>query len=189
MSTSIGAATSAPSYQSLFSQQGVGGADSTDPLDELLQELAGPSDSSAQTAPADADAGGSGVPSTAFDPSTFTALLSAQEQAGGDGGSSASSSTSGSGGGGHVGGGDPLTSQSDTSADGSTTETVTNPDGSVTTIVTNADGTTSETTAAAPPSINASSANGESDDDLSEGMQQLQALLQPLASVAMAALL
>jgi hypothetical protein len=177
MSTSIGASTSAPSYQSLFSQQGVGGAASADPLDQLLQGLAGRSDPPAQTAPAGADAGGSGSPSSAFDPSTFTALLAVQEQAGSRGSAQA--------------GGASNSSDSQSGANGSdspTTQTVTNPDGSTTTTLTYADGTVEASTT--PP---VQSVTGTSSPDPSAGntfanaVQQLEQMLAPIASAALVA--
>ena len=185
--TSIGAAGAL--FQPAVMQSGLSGLGGSDPIGNLLQALNGPDNAPAPTAPASPDPAPPPGASGPFDPSTFTALLSAQEQ------SAPAFGSGGPGGSGDATGIDPSPSSSGTdgsgadSSGGSTTETVTNPDGSVTTITTYGDGTVSESTTAPTQGASMTATMGDDADDLTNSLQQLASLVQPFASVAAAALL
>jgi hypothetical protein len=120
------------------------------------------------------DATNSISPANAFDPSTFNALLSIQEQANGAGqiGNAADSSDA----------------DTDMSSADPTTDTVTNPDGSTTTMLTYPDGTQQVTTTPALQPIGAA-ATGLAANAVSKNLEQLGDLLGPLASAAIVALI
>ena len=182
MSASIGAAASAQSYQTpdwLAGTNGVNGSANADPIDELLQSMSAAGGASAQSVSSDPGATSQAGPPSTFDPNTFTALLSAQEQSG---------SGAANGGGGGGAGASAQSGSDSSSSGGTTTQTVTNPDGSITTITTYPDGTTNQSTSAPAQGLSAAAAGtDDGDEGAASGLQQLASLVQPLATAALAA--
>jgi hypothetical protein len=148
--------------------------DGASALDSLLQMFTGPTGQSPQPATLVPFSPNSISPANAFDPGTFNALLSIQEQANGAGqiGNAADSSDADTG----MSGASP------------TTDTVTNPDGSTTTTLTYADGTQQVMTTPALQPIGAA-ATDLATNAVSKNLEQLGDLLGPLASAALVALI
>lgn len=167
MSVSIGASLQALSQiSSLRSSSATNGAGA---LDSILQMFSAATSQSAITPPA-APGGSNPISSSnAFDPSTFNALLSIQEQA--NGGAPHVTDVPGSGSQDGSGGADP------------TVDTVTNPDGSTTTTLTYPDGTQEVTTTPAVQPV-AAAATDMATDAISKNLDQLGDLLGPIATAA-----
>jgi hypothetical protein len=185
MSMSVDASSNALStIQSLLSAA-TGGQAPSDPLDELLEGLASPADGASDPAASPTQSGNSA--GTAYDPSTFSSLLSAQGQQDSQGVAPSSSAS------GHVGAGAGSASGSDDadSADSATTQTVVNPDGSTTTIVTYADGTEVESSTPAPQGINATATSSSAGSpSANKALTDLfQSVLAPAAGAALSALI
>ena len=168
MSISIGSTFQALSQ--INSQKSASGMSGAGALDSILQMFSAATGQSAAAPPA-APAGGNPVSSTsAFDPSTFNALLSIQEQANGGAGQAANAPGN-------------ADAQDDASDADPTVDTVTNPDGSTTTTMTYPDGTQEVTTTPAVQPA-AAAATKMATDAISKNLDQLGDLLGPLATAA-----
>ena len=168
MSVSIGSPVQALSQiSSLQSASGMSGAGA---LDSILQMFSAATGQSAVAPPA-APGGSNPISSTnAFDPSTFNALLSIQEQANGGAGQVANAPGSSD-------------AQGDSNDADPTVDTVTNPDGSTTTTMSYPDGT-QEVTTTPPVQPAAATATDMATDAISKNLDQLGDLLGPLATAA-----